>query len=100
MLVELDREQVKADLAAATAAFEESRSQFNRSRELLATQVLSKAQYEQLEATMKSNEARVAAAQAAPVRHLHPRAVFGPGRPAARQSRRAHQSRHRHHHAR
>lgn len=64
VLVELDREQATADLAAATAAFEESRSQFNRSRELLATQALSKAQYEQLEATMKANEARVAAARA------------------------------------
>jgi membrane fusion protein, multidrug efflux system len=64
VLVELDREQVNADLAAATAAFEESRSQYNRSRELLSTQVLSKAQYEQIEATMKANQARVAAAQA------------------------------------
>jgi membrane fusion protein, multidrug efflux system len=64
VLVELDRETAVADLAAATAAFEESRSQFNRSRELLAAQVVSKAQGEQLEATMKSNEARVAAAQA------------------------------------
>jgi membrane fusion protein (multidrug efflux system) len=64
VLVELDRGQVIADLAAATAAFEESRSQYNRSRELLSTQVLSKAQYEQIEATMKANEARVAAAQA------------------------------------
>jgi membrane fusion protein, multidrug efflux system len=64
VLVELDREQAVADLAVATAAFEESRSQFNRSRELLATQALSKAQYEQLEATMKANEARVASAQA------------------------------------
>ncbi|MEO6079766.1 MAG: efflux RND transporter periplasmic adaptor subunit [Steroidobacteraceae bacterium] len=64
VLVELDREQSAADLAAATAAFAESSSQFNRSRELLSMQVLSKAQYEQLEATMKANEARVAAAQA------------------------------------
>ena len=63
ILVELDRDQTAADLAAATAAFEESRSQFNRSRELVATQALSKAQYEQLEATMKANEARVAAAR-------------------------------------
>jgi membrane fusion protein (multidrug efflux system) len=63
VLVELDRGTAEADLAAATAAFEESRSQWNRSRELLGTQVVSKAQYEQLEATMKSNEARVAAAQ-------------------------------------
>jgi membrane fusion protein (multidrug efflux system) len=63
VLVELDRGSVAADLAAATASFEESRSQFNRSRELVATQVVSKAQYEQLEATMKSNEARMVAAQ-------------------------------------
>lgn len=64
VLVELDREQVTADLAAANAAYEESRSQFNRSRELVSTQVLSKAQYEQIEATMKANEAQVAAVQA------------------------------------
>lgn len=64
LLVELDREQANAELAQATAAFEESRSQYNRSRELLSTQVLSKAQYEQIEATMKSNEARVAASRA------------------------------------
>lgn len=63
VLVELDRGTAEADLAAATAAYEESRSQFGRARELLATQALSKAQHEQLEATMKSNEARVAAAQ-------------------------------------
>lgn len=64
VLVELDRQQVVADRAAAAAAFEESRSQFGRSRELLATQALSRAQHEQLEATMKANEARVAAAEA------------------------------------
>jgi membrane fusion protein (multidrug efflux system) len=64
VLVELDRGTVAADLAAATAAFEESRSQLNRSRELFATQAVSAAQYEQLEATMKANEARVDAAKA------------------------------------
>jgi membrane fusion protein (multidrug efflux system) len=64
VLVELDRSTAEADLAAASAAFEESRSQWNRSRELLATQALSRAQHEQLEATMKANEARLAAAQA------------------------------------
>ncbi len=64
VLVELDRETTTAELAAATAAYEESRSQFNRSRELVATQALSRAQHEQLEATMKANEARVQAAQA------------------------------------
>jgi membrane fusion protein, multidrug efflux system len=64
VLVELDRAQPAADLAAAEAAYAESQSQFNRSRELLATQLISKAQNEQLEATMKSNAARVAAARA------------------------------------
>ncbi len=64
VLVELDRQQLTAELAAANAAFDESRSQFNRSRELLNTQVLSKAQHEQLEATMKTNEAQVASVQA------------------------------------
>jgi membrane fusion protein (multidrug efflux system) len=64
VLVELDRAQASAELAAATADFNESQSQFNRSSELLATQALSKAQHEQLEATMKANDARVAAARA------------------------------------
>lgn len=64
VLVELDREQANAELAVATAALEESRGQFNRGRELLAMKALSKAQYEQIEATLKANEARVAAAQA------------------------------------
>jgi membrane fusion protein, multidrug efflux system len=78
VLVELDREQASADLAAAQAAFEESRSQYNRSRELLSTQVLSRAQYEQIEATMKANEARVAAAQAR-VADTYIRAPFSGG---------------------
>jgi membrane fusion protein (multidrug efflux system) len=64
VLVELDRAQVAADLAAVSAAFEESQSLLNRSRELLSTQAIAKAQYEQLEATTKANEARVAAARA------------------------------------
>lgn len=64
VLVELDRATTEADLAAANAAFAESQSQYNRSRELLATQALSKSQFEQLEATMKSNQARVDAAKA------------------------------------
>jgi len=64
VLVELDRAQTEADLAAANAAFAESQSQFNRSRELFNTQALSKSQYEQLEATMKSNQARVDSAKA------------------------------------
>jgi membrane fusion protein, multidrug efflux system len=64
VLVELDHAQAGADLAAATADYNESVSQFNRSREMLAIQALSKAQAEQLESTMKANEARVASARA------------------------------------
>jgi membrane fusion protein (multidrug efflux system) len=64
VLVELDRAQASADLAVATADYGNSVNQFNRSKELLASQSLSRAQYDQLEAAMKANEARVAAARA------------------------------------
>jgi membrane fusion protein (multidrug efflux system) len=63
VLVELDNAEERADLAAAEAALAESRSQFNRSRELYATKALSEAQLDQLQATLSSNEARVAAAK-------------------------------------
>lgn len=64
MLVQLDNAQVRADVSAAEAAVTESESQYNRSRELLSTQVLSKSSFEQLEATLKANRARLASAQA------------------------------------
>jgi membrane fusion protein (multidrug efflux system) len=64
VLVELDAEQVRADLAAAEAALAESRSQYQRSRELYTTKVLSDSQIEQIEATYKANAARVASARA------------------------------------
>jgi len=64
VLVELDAEQVRADLAVAEAALAESRSQYRRSRELYNTRVLSDQQLEQIEATYKGNEARVASARA------------------------------------
>jgi membrane fusion protein (multidrug efflux system) len=63
VLVELDSAQVRADLAAAEAAAAESASQVKRSRELMASRVLSESQFEQLEATMKTNQARVTAAR-------------------------------------
>jgi membrane fusion protein (multidrug efflux system) len=63
VLVELDSAQARADLAAAEAASAESASQVKRSRELMNTRVISEAQYEQLEATMKANDARVASAR-------------------------------------
>jgi membrane fusion protein (multidrug efflux system) len=64
VLVELDAAQARADLAAAEAARADSASQVKRSRELIATKVISDAQFEQLEATLKTNEARVDAAKA------------------------------------
>ncbi len=64
VLVQLDDAQARADVAEAEAAVTESQAQFNRSRELLNTQVLSKSQYDQLEATLKADKARLAAANA------------------------------------
>ena len=64
VLVELDHAQVTAELASAQADYVNSVSLFNRSKELAAIQSLSKAQFEQLETNMKSNEAKVAAIQA------------------------------------
>jgi membrane fusion protein, multidrug efflux system len=63
-LVQLDDAQARADVAAAQAAVTESESQYNRSRELLDTQALSKSSFEQLEATLKANRARLNAATA------------------------------------
>jgi membrane fusion protein (multidrug efflux system) len=64
VLVEFDGAQARADLAAAEAALAESRSQFKRSQELLETKVLSQSQMDTLEATLKTNEAKVTAARA------------------------------------
>ncbi len=64
VLIELDPAQARADLAEASAALTESTSQYERARDLLATRVVSQSQFEQLEATMKANQARVDAAQA------------------------------------
>lgn len=64
ILVEFDSAQARADLAAAEAALAESKSQYKRSQELLETKVLSQSQMDQLEATLKTNEAKVASARA------------------------------------
>jgi membrane fusion protein (multidrug efflux system) len=64
VLVELDPAQARADLAAAEAALVESRANFERSRALAGSAVLSRSQLDQIEATLKANEARVAAAKA------------------------------------
>ncbi|HQW10091.1 MAG TPA: efflux RND transporter periplasmic adaptor subunit [Steroidobacteraceae bacterium] len=64
ILIELDPAQARADLAEASAALTESTSQYERARDLLSTRVVSQSQYEQLEATMKANQARADAATA------------------------------------
>jgi membrane fusion protein (multidrug efflux system) len=64
VLVELDPEQARADLEEARAAFTESTGQYQRARDLLSTRVVSQSQYEQLEAAMKADQARVSAAEA------------------------------------
>ena len=64
VLVQLDDAQARADVAAAEAAVAESERLYNRSRELMSTEALSKAQFDQLEATLKANRARLSAASA------------------------------------
>jgi len=64
VLVELDSAEARAALAEAEAAFAESESQFRRSRDLYAQQALSISQLDQIEATLKADRARVAAATA------------------------------------
>jgi membrane fusion protein (multidrug efflux system) len=64
VLVQLDDAQARADVAAAQAAVTESESLYNRSRELLNTQALSKSSFDQLEATLKANRAKLQAASA------------------------------------
>ena len=64
ILVELDADEVRAELAEAQAALADARSQYERSRELRASQVISAAQLEQAEAALNANLARVAAAEA------------------------------------
>jgi len=76
VLVELDADEARADLAVAEAALGDSRSQTNRARELALTKALSAQQVEQLEATLRANEARVAASRAR-LNELIIRAPFG-----------------------
>ncbi|HLS82164.1 MAG TPA: efflux RND transporter periplasmic adaptor subunit, partial [Steroidobacter sp.] len=64
VLVELDSAEARAELAEAQAALVDSESQFKRSRDLFASKALSESQLEQIEATLKANRARLAAAQA------------------------------------
>jgi membrane fusion protein (multidrug efflux system) len=64
ILVEMDDAQARAAVAEAEAALARSRSQFDRSRDLESRQALSVADLEQVQASLKADEARVAAARA------------------------------------
>jgi len=64
VLVEMDASEARANLAEAQAALARSKSQYTRSRDLQARQLMSVADLEQVEASLKADEARVAAAQA------------------------------------
>ena len=60
VLVQLDDAQARADVAAAQAALTESESQYNRSRELLQhAGACRNRSFDQLEATLKANRARL-----------------------------------------
>jgi membrane fusion protein (multidrug efflux system) len=63
VLVEMDAAQSRASLAEAEASLTRSRSAFDRSRDLQSRQALSVADLEQVEADLKADEARVAAAR-------------------------------------
>lgn len=69
-LVELESSEARANLAAAQSALVESRSQFERSRELLRTNAVSAAHVETLEAQKLADEAALAAAEARLHDHL------------------------------
>lgn len=64
VLVELDNAEERASLAEAEANVIDSRAQFRRAKELLASRTVSESQVQQLEATMNADEARLRAAQA------------------------------------
>jgi membrane fusion protein (multidrug efflux system) len=63
VLVQMDNAGAQADLAVAQAALVRSRSQYDRSKDLASRQALSASDLEQVEATLKADTARVAAAQ-------------------------------------
>ena len=100
VLVELDSEQARADLAVAAAALKESTSQYQRSRELYDTKVLSDSQIEQIEATFRANEARVAAARARLNDTFVQRTFRRASRAASHQRRQPRRTRRRDHDAR
>jgi membrane fusion protein (multidrug efflux system) len=64
ILVEMDDSQARAALAEAQASLARSQSQYDRSRDLQSREALSVSDLEQVIASLKADEARVAAAQA------------------------------------
>lgn len=64
VLVEMDDAEAQAELAEAEAALARSRSQYDRGRDLQSRQAMSMADLEQVEAALKADQARVAAAKA------------------------------------
>jgi membrane fusion protein (multidrug efflux system) len=64
LLVELENREIRAELAVAEAALSESRSQYERARQLANTQAISASSLDELLAAMKVAEAEVQAARA------------------------------------
>ncbi len=63
ILLTLEDSEARANLAEATAALVESRSQYQRSQELFATRAVSQSSLDQLAAQVQANEARAGAAR-------------------------------------
>jgi membrane fusion protein (multidrug efflux system) len=64
VLAEMDDAQAQAALAEAEASLTDSESQYNRTRDLVTRELLSQAELDTVEAQLKADRARVAAAQA------------------------------------
>jgi membrane fusion protein (multidrug efflux system) len=75
LLVELENSEIVAGLALADASLSESRSLYNRSKELESTRAISASSLETLYAQVKVDEANVAAARAK-LNHTRVRAPF------------------------
>ena len=75
LLLELENSEIRAGLALAEASLSESRSLYNRSKELESTQAISASSLEALLAQVKVDEANVEAARAK-LSHTRVRAPF------------------------
>jgi membrane fusion protein, multidrug efflux system len=64
LLVELDNKEARADVAVAEASLRQSRSQFERSRQLADTRIISASQLDEQEAKLRMDEASLQAARA------------------------------------